>query len=281
METIYPGARLAGLNQPGADTYWSSGANFTASEHAGVMMVIATESPQLIRKRTRMLGRSWSPNGPADIFSAYDAALEEGVGPYAFVMREHGLRPFPVWVHRAMALPPQELDHTTIKAHYVHATPTLHGEPAFSFVEFVDEDDEIAHGRIHFLLSMDGAAIREDGGAYEVAFVCKWLPEHEDECTGCMVMRPGAMDDEYTVVELVKVQRTVHMVRSFKDPSRWFLNKWARSPSVLACLSVLRPPVPAKAARSLVNAALPPRDFSVLLAAPYGSCAVANGQPPA
>ncbi|CAI5499752.1 unnamed protein product, partial [Closterium sp. Naga37s-1] len=338
METLYPGARLAGLNQPGTGSHWSSGANFTATEHAGVMMVapfaleaegsiisrralvavldwhethlrapyhtdfslaefdaatrrmvalvestfprtsrcgwnlikvhlllhiteairraglprefsaavyenahirtckipyrasnrrqhgtqivahnataallntipsnvapagryntalrraISTESPQLIRKRTRMLGRSWTPTGPPDIFSAYDAALEDGVGPYAFVMREHGLRPFPVWVHRAMALPPLELDHTVIMAHYVHATPTLHGEPAFSFVEFLDGDDEVAHGRVHMLISMDGAAIREDGAAYEVAFIRKWLPEHEDECTGCMVMRPG------------------------------------------------------------------------------------------
>ncbi|CAI5490258.1 unnamed protein product, partial [Closterium sp. Naga37s-1] len=364
METIYPGARLAELNQPGADSYWSSGASFTATEHAGVMMVapfvmegegsiisrralvsvlewhethlcapyhtdeslvefdaatrrmvalvestfprtskcgwnlikvhlllhiteaikragrprefstavyenadirtckipyrasnrrqhdtqivahnataallttlpsslapggryntalrraIATESPQPIRKRTRMLGRSYSPTGPEDIYSAYDAALEEGVGPYAFVMREHGLRPFPAWVHRAMALPPQELDHTIIRAHYVHATPTLHGEPAFSFVEYLEEDGEVAHGRIHLLLSLDGAAIREDGGAYEVAFVRRWLPEHVDECTGCTVMRPGSMDNEYTVVELARVQRSVHMVRSFKE----------------------------------------------------------------
>ncbi|CAI5972718.1 unnamed protein product [Closterium sp. NIES-64] len=37
MEKMYPDARLAGLRSPGSGSYWASGANFTASEHASAM----------------------------------------------------------------------------------------------------------------------------------------------------------------------------------------------------------------------------------------------------
>ncbi|CAI5993271.1 unnamed protein product [Closterium sp. NIES-64] len=100
---------------------------------------IASGRPQLNRNKARMLGRTNSPAGPQDLYSAYDAALEEGIGPYAYVMRQHGLVPFPAWVHTALALPPRELDHSIVKPHYVHAVPVLHGKAAFSSVEFVDE----------------------------------------------------------------------------------------------------------------------------------------------
>ncbi|CAI5991496.1 unnamed protein product [Closterium sp. NIES-64] len=39
MTTLYPDARLAGVRVPGNGHYWASGANFTASEHAAVMMI--------------------------------------------------------------------------------------------------------------------------------------------------------------------------------------------------------------------------------------------------
>ncbi|CAI5467421.1 unnamed protein product [Closterium sp. Yama58-4] len=40
MTTLYPDARLAGILVPGNGHYWASGANFTASEHAAVMMIV-------------------------------------------------------------------------------------------------------------------------------------------------------------------------------------------------------------------------------------------------
>ncbi|CAI5502482.1 unnamed protein product [Closterium sp. Naga37s-1] len=39
MKKMYPDARLAGLRSPGSGSYWASGANFTASEHASAMML--------------------------------------------------------------------------------------------------------------------------------------------------------------------------------------------------------------------------------------------------
>ncbi|CAI5466699.1 unnamed protein product [Closterium sp. Yama58-4] len=37
--SIYPAARLAGMEVPSTDRYWASGANHTASEHAGMIML--------------------------------------------------------------------------------------------------------------------------------------------------------------------------------------------------------------------------------------------------
>ncbi|CAI5499927.1 unnamed protein product [Closterium sp. Naga37s-1] len=175
-----------------------------------------------------MLGRTNSPAGPQDLYSAYDAALEEGIGPYAYVMRQHGLVPFPAWVHTALALPPRELDHSIVKPHYVHAVPVLHGEAAFSFVEFVDEQGETLHGRVHLLLSVASACAAEDEEDRAVAFVRRWIPQNVDECTGCMIMHPAVFDNGYHVVPIDAIQKTVHMVQSFEHPTRWFLNKWAQ-----------------------------------------------------
>ncbi|CAI5946002.1 unnamed protein product [Closterium sp. NIES-64] len=163
---------------------------------------IASGRPQLNRNKARMLGRTNSPAGPQDLYSAYDAALEEGIGPYAYVMRQHGLVPFPAWVHTALALPPRELDHSIVKPHYVHAVPVLHGKAAFSFVEFVDEQGETLHGRVHLLLSVASACAAEDEEDRAVAFVRRWIPQNVDECTGCMIMHPAIFNNGYHVVPI-------------------------------------------------------------------------------
>ncbi|CAI5987390.1 unnamed protein product [Closterium sp. NIES-64] len=51
MKKMYPDARLAGLRSPGSGSYWASGANFTASEHASAMMVhLLTHVPNGVRR---------------------------------------------------------------------------------------------------------------------------------------------------------------------------------------------------------------------------------------
>ncbi|CAI5987881.1 unnamed protein product [Closterium sp. NIES-65] len=131
-------------------------------------------------------------------------------------------------VHTALALPPRELDHSIVKPHYVHAVPVLHGEAAFSFVEFVDEQGETLHGRVHLLLSVASACAAEDEEDRAVAFFRRWIPQNVNECTGCMIMHPAVFDNGYHVVPIDAIQKTVHMVQSFEHPTYWFLNKWAQ-----------------------------------------------------
>ncbi|CAI7852391.1 unnamed protein product [Closterium sp. NIES-53] len=60
-----------------------------------------------------------------------------------------------------------------------------------------------------------------------VAFVRQWYPSLEDECTGCMRMRPSDDELSYDLVPVASVHRTVHMVESFVTPGLWYLNRWA------------------------------------------------------
>ncbi|CAI5535324.1 unnamed protein product [Closterium sp. Naga37s-1] len=46
MKQMYPDARLAGVRSPGSGSYWASGANFTASEHASAMMTVEEVFPR-------------------------------------------------------------------------------------------------------------------------------------------------------------------------------------------------------------------------------------------
>ncbi|CAI5464126.1 unnamed protein product [Closterium sp. Yama58-4] len=188
---------------------------------------IAAGLPQLCRQRYRLLSDSSAQEqAPLGLYATYDAAIPGGIGPYEMLCRLYGYIPFPAWVHTALALPGREMDYTLIRPHYARAAPSLHGAPAFSFIEYEDGSGELVHGRVHLLLTLTMSSCDADPAGEELAFVRRWFPSHEDECTGCMRMRPS--DDElgYDFVPVVAVQRTVHMVESFVTPGLWFLNKW-------------------------------------------------------
>ncbi|CAI5475350.1 unnamed protein product, partial [Closterium sp. Yama58-4] len=180
---------------------------------------IAAGLPQLCRQRYRLLSASSArEQAPLGLYATYDAAIPGGIGPYEMLCRLYGYIPFPAWVHTALALPGREMDYTLIRPHYARAAPSLHGAPAFSFIEYEDGSGELVHGRVHLLLTLTMSSCDADPAGEELAFVRRWFPSQEDECTGCMRMRPS--DDElgYDFVPVVAVQRTVHMVESFVTP---------------------------------------------------------------
>ncbi|CAI5945817.1 unnamed protein product [Closterium sp. NIES-64] len=97
MQTMYPDARLAGLRPPGSGSYWASGANFTASEHASAMMVhLLTHVPEFVRR--------------AGLPSQYSAAVYENAHirtcklPYRTSNRRQPLQAIAVHNVRAAAL---------------------------------------------------------------------------------------------------------------------------------------------------------------------------------
>ncbi|CAI5476452.1 unnamed protein product [Closterium sp. Yama58-4] len=208
---------------------------------------IATGLPQLCRQRSRMHSAiSDREQAPLDLYATYDAAIPGGIGPYAYLTRLYGYVSFPAWstillpasllrflpnsfhqVHTALALPAHELDYGLIRPHYARASPSHHGAPAFSFIEYENGSGEIVHGRVHLLLTlvMNSEDAHPSGEA--VAFVRQWYPSQVDEGTGCMRMRPSYDELSYDLVPVNAVQRTVHMVESFVTPGLWYLNKWA------------------------------------------------------
>ncbi|CAI5996476.1 unnamed protein product [Closterium sp. NIES-64] len=97
IPTMYPDARLAGLRPPGSGSYWASGANFTASEHASAMMVhLLTHVPEFVRR--------------AGLPSQYSAAVYENAHirtcklPYRTSNRRQPLQAIAVHNVRAAAL---------------------------------------------------------------------------------------------------------------------------------------------------------------------------------
>ncbi|CAI5535322.1 unnamed protein product [Closterium sp. Naga37s-1] len=57
IPTMYPDTRLAGLCPPGSGSYWASGANFTASEHASAMMVHYALAPFALEGEGEIVNR--------------------------------------------------------------------------------------------------------------------------------------------------------------------------------------------------------------------------------
>ncbi|CAI6006154.1 unnamed protein product [Closterium sp. NIES-65] len=272
QNALHPGARQAGLLTPGDASYWVSGANFTALEHAAVMMVrpyllvygllrvpnardgcqmafadyalpvwqivpfvlegeveaIASGLPQLCRQRSRMHSVITDrEQAPLDLYATYDAAIPGGIGPYAYLTRLFGYVSFPVWVHTALALPARGTDHGLIRPQYVRANPSHHGAATFSFIEYEDGTGETVVDRVHLLLTLMMNSEDAHPAGEAVAFVRQWYPSVEDECTGCMRMRPSDDELSYDLVPVASVHRTMHMVESFVTPGLWYLNKWA------------------------------------------------------
>ncbi|CAI5511099.1 unnamed protein product [Closterium sp. Naga37s-1] len=189
---------------------------------------IAAGLPQLCRQRSRMHSAiSDREQAPLDLYATYDAAIPGGIGPYAYLTRLYGYVSFPAWVHTALALPARETDYGLIRLHYVRASPSHHGAPAFSFIEYENGSGETVHGRVHLLLTLMLNSEDAHPAGEAVAFVRQWYPSQVDEGTGCMRMRPSDDELSYDLVPVIAVQRTVHMVESFVTPGLWYLNRWA------------------------------------------------------
>ncbi|CAI5990939.1 unnamed protein product [Closterium sp. NIES-64] len=184
--------------------------------------------PQLCRQRSRMHSAITDrEQAPLDLYATYDAAIPGGIGPYAYLTRLFGYVSFPAWVHTALALPARGTDHGLIRPHYVRANPSHHGAATFSFIEYEDGTGETVVGRVHLLLTLMMNSEDAHPAGEAVAFVRQWYPSLEDECTGCMRMRPSDNELRYDLVPVASVQRTVHMVESFVTPGLWYLNRWA------------------------------------------------------
>ncbi|CAI6012840.1 unnamed protein product [Closterium sp. NIES-65] len=189
---------------------------------------IASGLPQLCRQRSRMHSAITDrEQAPLDLYATYDAAIPGGIGPYAYLTRLFGYVSFPAWVHMALALPARGTDHGLIRPHYVRANPPHHGAATFSFIEYEDGTGETVVGRVHLLLTLMMNSEDAHPAGEAVAFVRQWYPSLEDECTGCMRMRPSDDELSYDLVPVASVQRTVHMVESFVTPGLWYLNRWA------------------------------------------------------
>ncbi|CAI7757387.1 unnamed protein product [Closterium sp. NIES-54] len=130
-------------------------------------------------------------------------------------------------VHTALALPARGTDHGLIRPHYVRANPSHHGAATFSFIEYEDGTGETVVGRVHLLLTLMMNSEDAHPAGEAVAFVRQWYPSLEDECTGCMRMRPSDDGLSYDLVPVASVHRSVHMVESFVTPGLWYLNRWA------------------------------------------------------
>ncbi|CAI6007935.1 unnamed protein product [Closterium sp. NIES-65] len=189
---------------------------------------IASGLPQLCRQRSRMHSAITDrEQAPLDLYATFDAAIPGGIGPYAYLTRLFGYVSFPAWVHTALALPARGTDHGLIRPHYVRANPSHHGAATFSFIEYEDGTGETVVGRVHLLLTLMMNSEDAHPAGEAVAFVRQWYPYLEDECTGCMRMRPSDDELSYNLVPVASVQRTVHMVESFVTPGLWYLNRWA------------------------------------------------------
>ncbi|CAI5989987.1 unnamed protein product [Closterium sp. NIES-65] len=114
---MYPDARLAGIAVPGSGNYWASGANYTASEHATVMMplirgalhpcppstimyihpiqAIATGTPQLTRASRSLTSAPHVGEPAGSVFEELNTALGGILATYDGAMRAACLRPFP------------------------------------------------------------------------------------------------------------------------------------------------------------------------------------------
>ncbi|CAI6000010.1 unnamed protein product [Closterium sp. NIES-64] len=180
---------------------------------------IASGLPQLCRQRSRMHSAITDrEQAPLDLYATFDAAIPGGIGPYAYLTRLFGYVSFPAWVHTALALPARGTDHGLIRPHYVRANPSHHGAATFSFIEYEDGTGETVVGRVHLLLTLMMNSEDAHPAGEAVAFVRQWYPYLEDECTGCMRMRPSDDELSYNLVPVASVQRTMHMVESFVTP---------------------------------------------------------------
>ncbi|CAI5495106.1 unnamed protein product [Closterium sp. Naga37s-1] len=275
MSALHRGARLAGVRVPSSGQYWASGANFTATEHAAVMMGQGAE----INRRAIVGVLQWHEScirggshiddsldefaeatrrrgGMPREFSAavYENAhirtckqpyrvsnrrqVEQAIADHnttaAVLARLPGSLPprntnqtAIMKVHNGLALPPAPTDEGHIKPHYARAAVELHGQPAFSCVEYERDDGAAAFGKLCLLLTAQRSGADGESGPAEVAVLTSFLEVGHDDCTGCTMLSPVTIWRGLVVVPLHRLVRAVHCVPSFENPDLWFLNKWA------------------------------------------------------
>ncbi|CAI5505980.1 unnamed protein product [Closterium sp. Naga37s-1] len=190
-----------------------------------IMKAIATGSPQLTRA-SRCFTQEFV-GAASSIFAEYNEALEGGLVFYEDVMRAANLVPFPPQVHNGVALPRAPTDEGHIKPRYARAAVELHGQPAFSCVEYERDDGAAAFGKLCLLLTAQRSGADGESGPAEVAVLTSFLEVGHDDCTGCTMLSPVTIWRGLVVVPLHRLVRAVHCVPSFENPDLWFLNKWA------------------------------------------------------
>ncbi|CAI6009175.1 unnamed protein product [Closterium sp. NIES-65] len=213
MQTMYPDARLAGLRPPGSGSYWASGANFTASEHASAMMVryavlraglpsqysaavyenahIRTcKLPYRTSNRRQPLQAIAVHNVRAAALAQLTTALLARRRNQTALTRSDPIPPCALQAHTAVALPAQPTDHGHIKPHYVRAAASLHGRTAFSCVEYGSAHGQTQYERLLMLLDAERPLDDSRHEPVEVAVLQRLTPQGLDECTGCQMLGP-------------------------------------------------------------------------------------------
>ncbi|CAI5939342.1 unnamed protein product [Closterium sp. NIES-64] len=212
---MYPDARIAGIAVPGSGNYWVSGANYTASEHAAVMMAITTGTPQLTRASKSLTSAPHGGEPAGLVFEQLNTALGGILATYDGAMRAACLRPFPAKAHTALAVPAGHMDLGTVRPHYVRAAASLHGHKAFSCVEYETAAGQVEHGRLLMLLEAE----QDVPGAeqeVEVGVIQRLVDVGLDAHTGCRTLSAPSAMGGLAVIEVAAIRRAVHCVPSFE-----------------------------------------------------------------
>ncbi|CAI5521028.1 unnamed protein product [Closterium sp. Naga37s-1] len=129
--------------------------------------------------------------------------------------------------HTAVALPAFPTDYGYIRPHYARAATSLHGDTAFSCVEYLSSARHTVYGRLILLLDAERPLDSSNYEPAEVAVLQRLTQQGCDECTGCQVLGPPGLFRGLVVVPIDRLKRAVHCVPSFEEKDVWFLNKWA------------------------------------------------------
>ncbi|CAI5458227.1 unnamed protein product [Closterium sp. Yama58-4] len=202
-----------------------------------LVRAIATGRPQLTRARRSLTDPVIRVGGATTVFGEINTVLGGLLDSYMEVMRDGGLLGFPAWVrnplgsrhasHKAVALPAMALDFGSTRPHYARAATSMHGHPAFSYVEYETETGATLHGRLLLLLEAEFEEGPSDAMTTEVAVVLRLVEQGHDECTGCTRLVAAAVRGGLGVIPVTALRRAVHCVPSFVEEGIWFLNRWA------------------------------------------------------
>ncbi|CAI5477908.1 unnamed protein product [Closterium sp. Yama58-4] len=196
-------------------------------DNTALERAIRSGTPQLTRTCRSLTGRPADSEEADSVFELFNTALGGVLLPYSAVMHEAGLAPFPAKAHSVLALPARQSDVGTVRAHYVRAAVSMHGQQAFSCVEYETTGAVPAHGRLLLLLSAERDTVEVEEREVEVAVVQRLTDQGLDERTGCRILTVLAARGGVAVIPIGCIRRAVHCVQSFVTPGRWYLNRWA------------------------------------------------------
>ncbi|CAI5995529.1 unnamed protein product [Closterium sp. NIES-65] len=120
---------LAGLKIPPPGHYFSSGANYSAAEHAAMMRADRVRAPVMSASHKIIEAPFGLPGKRGhELWQSYVACHPEGMARFQQILAEAGHSVQDLHVHTAVALPstPER------ECHYARANPSFHGMPAFS-----------------------------------------------------------------------------------------------------------------------------------------------------